>query len=97
MAENNKYHTYQKANGIKLRDLLPLIRSASYSNYDELGTVVICPECEEWTWVEFNLSNCLLDLLGDLIVGSIDADDGKIRLWIRTDEFNWFKPKESEE
>lgn len=94
MAENNKYHIYQKANGIKLRDLLPLIRGATYSNYDELGTVVLCPECEEWTWVEMNISNCLFEQLGDLIVEEIDADGDRIRLWIKTDEFNWFKPKE---
>lgn len=94
MDEQKKYHNFPRANSMKLRDVLPMIRCSGYSNYDETGTVIISPECEEWTCVEFNLSSCLLDLLGDLIVERIDADEGKIRLWIKTDEFNWIKPKE---
>ena len=94
MDEQKKYRNFPRANSMKLRDLLPMIRCSGYSNYDDTGTVVICPECEEWTWVEFNLSSCLLDLMGDLMVESIDADEGEIRLWIQTDEFNWLKPKE---
>ena len=94
MADDHKCHAFPKAT-IKLRDLLPLIRCSGYSNYDELGDhIVLCPECEEWTWVEFDAGNCLLDLLGDLTVTSIGEDDGRIQLWIETDEFNWFKPKE---
>lgn len=96
MADEKKYHEYPKSVGMKLRELLPFIRMSGYSNYDELGTVILCPEGEEWTWVEINLSNCLLEPLGDLIVESIDADGDEIRLWIMTDEYNWFKPKESE-
>ena len=94
--EAKKYHNFKKSE-IKLRDLLPLIRPTGYSNYDELGGgIILCPECEEWTWVEFNLSNGILDLLGDLTVESIDAHDDKIKLWIKTDEFNWFRPEKTE-
>lgn len=98
MDEEKIYHTFPKSDGIKLRDLLPMVRSAGYSNYDELSMpVIICPECEEWTWVEFNsVSCCILDLLGDLTVESIDVDDNKLKLWIKPDEYNWFKPKEEE-
>lgn len=96
MDEKKTFHSFPKRDGIKLRAILPMIRSAGYSNYDELSLpVIICPECEEWTWVEFNsVSCCILDLLGDLTVESIDVDDNKLKLWIKTDEFNWFKPKE---
>ena len=92
MAEEimNKYHTFGHAE-IKLKELLPLIRTSGYSSRDELGTdVILSPECEEWTWVKFNASSGFLDLLGDLIVTSIDADEGDIQLWIKTDDFNWF-------
>lgn len=94
MDEKKAFHNFPNHDGIKLRAILPLIRSAGYSNYDELSLpVIICPECEEWTWVEFNsVSCCILDLLGDLTVESIDVDDNKLKLWIKTDEFNWFKP-----
>ena len=96
MDDKKPFHNFPKHDGIKLRALLPMIRSAGYSNYDELGLpVIICPECEEWTWVEFNsVSCCILDLLGDLTVESIDVDDDKLKLWIKTDEYNWFKPRE---
>ncbi len=96
MDEKKAFHNFPEHDGIELRAILPMIRSAGYSNYDELSLpVIICPECEEWTWVEFNsVSCCILDLLGDLIVESIDVDDNKLKLWIMTDEFNWFKPKE---
>ena len=91
MADEKKYRHFTKKT-MKLRDVLAMIRPASYSNYDECGgKVVICPECEEWTWVEFTASNGLLDLLGDLVVESFNADEnGAIQIWIQTDEFNWF-------
>lgn len=95
MDEVKKYHNFPRHQGMPLKDILQMIRPSGYSNYDDLGGgIIICPECEEWTWVEFNLSSCLLDLLGNLTVESIDAEDGKIKLWIKTDEYNWFKPKE---
>ena len=85
-----KYRTFAKGQGMKLKDLLPLVRNSGYSNYDELGTITLCLEAEEWTWVKFNLSSGLLDLLGDLTVTSIDAEEDDIRAWIKTDEFNYF-------
>ena len=92
-----KYHHF-KGTTMKLKEILPLIRSGSYSNYDESGShIVICPECEEWTHVRFNAHSGLLDLLGELIVKNIDADDGDIELWIKTDEFNWFNINEKAE
>ena len=96
-----KYHSF-KGITMKLKEILPLIRSRAYSNYDDnrhrSGTnVVICPECEDWTHVTFNAHSCLLDLLGDLTVESIDADDSDIWLWIKTDDFNWFEPKPQDE
>jgi len=58
---------------------------------DEGGaTIRLCPECEEWTHVRFNENSCFLDLLGDLLVESLDVDDDEIVLWIKTDDYNWF-------
>lgn len=98
--ELKKYHLFKKSS-MKLKDILPLIRSSAYSNHDECGTdIVLCPECEEWTHVKFNAHSCLLDMLGELIVENIDADDSDIWLWIKTDDFNWFnipKPPEEEQ
>lgn len=84
-----KYHRFTKKTA-KLKDVLALIRGSCYSNYDEGGTIIICPECEEWTHVKFNAHSCLLDLLGDLTVESIDAEEDEIMLWIKTDDYNWF-------
>ena len=91
-----KYRTFPKKTML-LKELLPMFRSIGYSNYDESGTsLIICPECEEWTHVEFNLHSGLLPLLGDLVVTDIDANtDGNLIVWVETDEFNWFKPKEN--
>ena len=94
MSEEKKYHTFGKKQ-MKLKEILPLIRNSGYSNYDDGGKdVVLCPECEEWTHVKFNLHSGLLDLLGDLTVESLDADDSDIWLWIKTDEYNWFRIRE---
>lgn len=83
-------HRYQRR-AVPLKDLLPLIRLSGYSNKDEGGkTIRLCPECEEWTHVRFNENSCFLDLLGDLLVESLDADDDEIVLWIKTDDYNWF-------
>ena len=53
-------------------------------------------ECEEWTHVIFNVNSGFLDLLGQLTVTDIDCDDDGIRLWVKTDDYNWFAPSESE-
>ena len=88
--EMEKYHRFPKKTA-KLKDVLALIRSGAYSNYDEGGDdIIICPECEEWTHVKFNSHSCLLDLLGELTVESISVEDGALEVWIKTDEFNWF-------
>ena len=72
--ELNKYHRFPKKTA-KLKDVLALIRSGAYSNYDEGGDdLIICPECEEWTHVKFNSHSCLLDLLGDLTVESKEGE-----------------------
>ena len=85
-----KCYTFKKSS-MKLKDLLPLFRSSGYSNYDEAGSnLIICPECEEWTWAKFNLHSGLLDLLGDLDVTYIDTDDGDIKVWVETKAFNYF-------
>ena len=91
MAESmKKCYTFKKAS-MKLKELLPLFRSSGYSNYDEAGNnLIICPECEEWTWAKFNLHSGLLDLLGDLDVTDIDTDDGDIKVWVETKAFNYF-------
>lgn len=94
MSEEKKYRLFPQK-GMFLKEILPMFRGSSTSTYDESGTqIIICPECEEWTHVTFNAHSGLLDLLGDLIVTDIDADDGNIVLWVKTDEFNWFNPKE---
>ena len=88
-------HRFQ-SRAIPLKDLLPLIRLSGYSNKDEGGkTIRLCPECEEWTHVRFNENSGFLDMLGDLMVESIDADDDEIVLWIETDDYNWFNVRDS--
>ena len=92
MSEEKKYRSFHTKTA-KLKDVLTLIRCGAYSHYDEGGTTItICPECEEWTHVSFDVNSGLLDLLGELTVESIDAGDGKreILLWVKTDDFNWF-------
>ena len=97
MNEETIYHSFQRKE-MKLKEVLMLLRDSNASNYDESGTIILCPECEEWTHVKFNINSCLLDLLGELTVESIDAEDGNIIAWIETDEFNWFnKNKETAE
>ena len=91
MSEKAVYHNFQKRTD-KLRNVVALIRSSCYSHGDEGGmNIILCPECEEWTHVSFNMNSGLLDLLGDLTVESIDAEDGDILLWIKTDDYNWFR------
>ena len=83
-------HTFQSRT-VPLKDLLPLIRMSGYDNRDEGGKIIrLCPECEKWTHVSFNENSGFLDLLGDLLVESLDADDDEIVLWIKTDDYNWF-------
>jgi hypothetical protein len=92
MSKEKEYRLLQTKTA-KLKDVIALIRSRSYSYSDEDGTtIVICPECEEWTHVRFNANSGLLDLLGELTVSSIDAGDNdrELRLWLETDDFNWF-------
>ncbi len=95
--DETQYRTFPKKTML-LKDLLPMFRASGYTNYDEAGSnLIICPECEEWTHVKFNLHSGLLPLLGDLIVTDIDANkDGDLIVWVETDEFNWFQPKEVE-
>ena len=94
--DETKYRTFPKKTML-LKELLPMFQSSGYSNYDESGSnIIICPECEEWTHVKLNMHSCLLALLGDLKVTDIDADENDIVVWVETDEFNWFKPKEGE-
>lgn len=80
-----------------LKELLPMIRLSGYDHRDESGTnIILAPEVEEWTHVSFNLNSGLLDVLGDLRVESIDAEDGNIKLWLVTEDYNQFSQKESE-
>lgn len=90
MSEEKKYRTF-KTKEAPLKEVLQLIRDKSYSNWDEGETIILCPECEEWTHVEINANSGFLDLLGDLIVEGINAEDGNVKLWIKTDEYNWFR------
>lgn len=95
--DEKQYRTFPKKTML-LKDLLPMFRASGYTNYDEAGSnLIICPECEEWTHVKFNLHSGLLPLLGDLIVTDIDANkDGDLIVWVETDDFNWFQTKEAE-
>lgn len=80
-----------------LKELLPMIRLSGYGFKDESGTnIILAPEVEEWTHVSFNTNSGLLDALGDLRVETIDAEDGDIKLWLVTEDYNWFMPKEGE-
>ena len=74
----------------KLKELLPMFRNSGYDHSDEGGNIIIRPECEEWTWVTFNVNSGLLDLLGDLTVQNIDADEDDIVVWVETASFNSF-------
>ena len=95
--ELKKYHRFPKKTA-KLKDVIALIRSGAYSNYDEGGEdLIICPECEEWTHVRFNSHSCLLDQLGELTVENISVEDGALEIWIKTDEFNWFNLSQQQE
>ena len=77
---------------MKLKDLLPMLRSSGYDHRDESGTdIIIAPECEEWTHVKMNLNSGILDLLGELDVQNIDADEDDIVLWVETDRYNFFE------
>ena len=76
---------------MKLKGLLPLLRGTCFGPEDENGTYVsLRPECEEWTWVRLNLNSGLLDLLGELTVQTIDAEEDDIVLWIETESYNCF-------
>lgn len=88
-ADLKKYKVYVHRE-MRFAELLPLFRSVSYSNYDELAYIILCPECEEWTWVKFNLSSGFLDFFGDLIITNVDVYDDCLRCWIKTEEFNYF-------
>lgn len=74
----------------KLKELLPMFRNSGCDHRDEGGKIIIRPECEEWTWVTFNVNSGLLDLLGDLTVQNIDADEDDIVVWVKTASFNSF-------
>ncbi len=74
----------------KLKELLPMFRNSGCDRCDEGGKIIIRPECEEWTWVTFNVNSGLLDLLGDLTVQNIDADEDDIVVWVKTASFNSF-------
>lgn len=88
--EKEKNRRFQRKT-MKLKELLPMFRSCCYDHSDEGGQdIVIRPECEEWTWVSFNLNSGLLDLLGELTVETIDADEDDIVLWVKTDDYNTF-------
>lgn len=69
-------------------DILPVLRGSAYSRQDEGQQVMICPECEEFTHVVFNVYSGLLDRLSDLIVTDLDADDCCVRLWVKTGKFD---------
>ena len=93
--QKQKQPVFRRAKPFLLKDILPLIRSSGYSHKDESGyTVKLSPECEEWTHVIFNVNSGFLDLLGQLTVTDIDCDDDGIRLWVKTDDYNWFAPSE---
>ena len=94
MEDEYKYHTFE-GKSMKLKELLPMIRDSGNSNHDEGAIdIILCLECEEWTHVRINAHNALLDLLGDITITSINADDCDIRLWVKTDEFNWFRQQD---
>lgn len=69
-------------------DLLTVLRGGAYSRQDEGQQVMICPECEEFTHVVFNVYSGLLDRLGDLIVTTVDADADYVRMWVKTGKFD---------
>ena len=74
----------------KLRDLLPLLRGSAFDPRDEGTPIILKPECEEWTWVTINDASGFLDLLGDVEVYSIDAEEDSIVLWVQTESYNRF-------
>lgn len=94
MIPDEKFHTFE-GKTMKLKDLLPMVRGGGYSNYDTGGCdIILRPECEEWTHVAFNCNSGLLDLLGNLTIESIEAEDNDVVFWVKTDDYNWFKTGE---
>lgn len=88
--EEEKNRRFQRKT-MKIKELLPMFRFSDYSHRDDgCRNIVIRPECEEWTWVSFNLNSGLLDLLGELTVETIDVEEDDIVLWVKTDDYNTF-------
>ena len=73
---------------LTVKDIVELIRS-DIDHPDEEGHtyIRICMEAEEWTHVRINENSVLLDMIGDMVVDSIDADHGDICIWIKTQSF----------
>lgn len=86
-SENPRRQSSESRKERRLRDLLPLLRTSS-SPTEDGGEVLLCLECEEWTWVGINVSSGLLDILGDLIVEELGTKDDRVQLWIKTKSFN---------
>jgi hypothetical protein len=72
---------------LTIRDLLPLLRSSCHGYNDEQATIILAFECEDWTWVNVNLSSWVLDALADCVVDNVDVCEEMLRLWIRTGEY----------
>ena len=71
-----------------IADLLPLLRGNAWSRKDEGLGIILAPECEEWTHIYVNVNSGFLDMISNVIVQSVDTDDGRVRLWLDTDDFN---------
>ena len=72
----------------KLSDIVGLVVGSGYGHNDELEKIILCLECEEWTWIHLNVSSGLLDDIGDYVVESLSWSEDEFQIWIKTKSFN---------
>lgn len=72
----------------KLSEITQLIIGSGYEHRDELEEIILCLECEEWTWIHLNVSSGLLDDIGDYVVESLSWNEKEFQIWIKTKSFN---------
>lgn len=82
------YNIYKINKKMKFSDVIEILRPSNYDFQDEDANVIICPECEEWTWTHTNLSSFILNLCSDFVVYNICFSNKGIEIWIETASYN---------
>ena len=73
---------------MKLLDVINMFRSKGYGAADEGLTIILCPECEEWTWIKINVNSPIFNDIGDYIVQSLDISEDELEVWLKTSSYN---------